>query len=1190
MNLLNLLTTYFLVLSLVSFSYTSTASPLHFISKNTLAPKSSVSKIIPFRNKVLAWFVSIMEKEGERLLNGKSLQQINAFDVSPYNKDGTAKFTVGKILPLPEMTTFEKEQTEKYLLDGKVAPQLIYAGSATRLNIPIFGLDIREIVNKVLNNEDGFQENFIKNLDVNKQDQFKKISEEFAEILKQSHYSLTMGERQMLQLRLFYENLAKKHGQSSESVLKAQTFIIHVNEDVKKLVFESYRRANFFGFDPQKILFVVQDTFNTFKKNESGNYDYEDSSSVRYPYGHGYPFMQLVEEGTALRFNSVSLQFEKVEESPLSILQQNKVEMIKAQRINDLTALEEPISILKIGFALKEIQKGYSAIVEMVGNPEKRLDGGSALQDKNGRSFLVESSNMGTSEWLSFFKVLCNQHEKNHAKGIPYNKFTQMHGIEVLEILSRNPFLPYILKDRSINKDGSVLTVELMGGDLTKISEVRSSFFIAQTPDKKDEIIQDFKNPLDTLQGLKAFVKQEENPEFQKLANNLNSLKKIQKDTTILQWKSKHGKSLEEILKKFVKEYDLRGFDRADDANFPQEVDPLLLRWVGRAFGTVDFHSRRHEQNVRLNAGDTFVIAGDNGPSTQKFKDALTEGLRDTGVHIIDLGVTVSGELYKSISNLNAQGGLYVTRSHVEVGTNGAKPSIGGITLYGEMLQAVREQILKAEYSKAATPGDLNNSQAIRDKARKMYLASLMKQYGGLAEKLKSSGMKVACNLNAGSATEYVSFFQEMFGNDVTLLKSEGDPWATKGLADPTRKDKKALSHPEANIVEYSKQHSDVLILSFDLDVDRVSLLQNGELYLGDTMFYPVIEYQLTMSPYKDLLKKIYPDSRMKTEFADLVKYFGGTAKIHPKGHSKVKTTIDLLLRKLAQKSGYKNVKEFLNAYPAFRIAQSEYSLHFFLTNEKGEALDDAIDFALFWLTVFAEIKTKHRHTDWSYADYVLDLKKKGFIRESFQIKEQRTPMTDDAKTAIMDQMKDTVIKFFEKRNDFIFVNDWEEDYEASMRPYTLANIEGVYHFFTPMGEFFWGQSNTSPKVAFGTQSASPENTKKLAAIVAALLIHTRQQVASGAPMISPLETKELFDAWLPATYQIDFNAWKEQAVLPSENQTEKKYDEWKSKGLEENIRSIYPTINLALEDLASQKASKEINVIDTPMAIKIGA
>ncbi|PIQ87052.1 MAG: hypothetical protein COV74_02610, partial [Candidatus Omnitrophica bacterium CG11_big_fil_rev_8_21_14_0_20_45_26] len=627
-----------------------------------------------------------------------------------------------------------------------------------------------------------------------------------------------------------------------------------------------------------------------------------------------------------------------------------------------------------------------------------------------------------------------------------------------------------------------------------------------------------------------------------------SELRAVVKDESILTWQSKHGKSLEQILNKFVKEYDFRGFDGADDQNFPQEVDETLLRWIGRALGTVEFYSRRHDQKVGLKTGDTFVIAGDNGPSTQSFKAALIAGLRDTGVNVIDLGVAVSGELYKSIGNLGAQGGLYVTRSHVEVGTNGAKPNIGGITLYGEMLQAVKAQILSAEYEKADQEGSLDDSQTTRDRARQMYLDSLRAKYGNLAQTLKVSHMKVAFNLNAGSAAEYVEFFRELFGPDITLLKSQGDPWARQGLADPSRKDAKALSHPDANIVDYSRNHPDLLILNFDLDVDRVSLLQAGELYLGDDMSYPIIEYKLTLDPYGDFSKIFYRDARMNAGMGQAIAHFGGLSGVHPKGHSKVKATMDLIMRGLAEKEGVKSVQDFQAKYPGFNLVQFEYSLHLFINS-----FDDALDFAFYWLQVFAAIKKKHLQ-NWSYAEYLTHLKTDEGIIPYFQLKEQRMPMSDDAKTLVMDTMRDRMINYFTGRGDFTYFENWE-NYNAGLgqaipTTYTLVNEEGVYHLITPVGEIFWGQSNTSPKVAFGTQSQDEKTNRLLAGLTAALLIHVRRTLVPDEPQINPLETKSLYEMWLP---------WEDR---------QESVDKWQSERLKRNILLHFPTVESVFAEL----------------------
>ncbi|MBF0483451.1 MAG: UTP--glucose-1-phosphate uridylyltransferase [Candidatus Omnitrophica bacterium] len=590
-------------------------------------------------------------------------------------------------------------------------------------------------------------------------------------------------------------------------------------------------------------------------------------------------------------------------------------------------------------------------------------------------------------------------------------------------------------------------------------------------------------------------------------------------DLSIQNWRSPHGKTLEEILDAIIKEYDIRGYDGGDDINFPTQMDPELLKWIGRALASAVFKSDAHGKSVKLEAGDTFVIAGDNGPRTPAVRAALIEGLRETGVNVIDLDITTSGELYSSISKLGAQGGLYVTRSHVEIGTNGAKPNIGGITLYGTMLQELKPLIINGRYRKAETPGKLDTSDETKKKAHDAYYESMRKQFGGLAKKLGKT--KVSVNLSGGSATGYKDLFQELLGNNlVDILRGESDPFnTTGGLADPSRTDDVALAHPQANIMQYSKDHPEILVLNFDLDTDRISILENGVLYKGDTEFYPIIEDMLTQDPYKEIINNIYFDSRMNSAFRQLVENLGGIAKLSPKGHSIVKMIMDVTIAKLAKKEG-KTVPEFLAAHPGIKFAQAEYSLHMFLTNELGEPFDDAVRFGFHWLDVFSRIKEKLGQPEMTLAGYIQNLKDRKLITESYQLQESRTPMVEEAKKPLMIEMRDQVIEFLKSHptlsDQFEYVDNWENFKGVrNSKPYVMVNANGVFHIFTPFGEIFWGWSNTSPKIAFGVQSNSPINLEKLTEIAVTLLGRSRTIISErlnnlALPTVNPKETSQL--------------------------------------------------------------------------------
>lgn len=586
--------------------------------------------------------------------------------------------------------------------------------------------------------------------------------------------------------------------------------------------------------------------------------------------------------------------------------------------------------------------------------------------------------------------------------------------------------------------------------------------------------------------------------------------------------------TLQKVLSQIIKEYDIRGYDGyGDTARFPQQYDEELLQWIGRTMATVEFESAVHRgRRVRLNPGDSFVIAGDTGPSTQWVKNNLIVGLREAGINVIDLGgsrdgekTVISGQLYKSIKTLGAKGGLYVTRSHVEIGTNGMKPNIGGITLYGDMLTAIKDQILKAEYLAAETPGKINASAEIREQARSAYYNSLRAEYRELRGAVQASGIKVSLNFNGGSSVDYRDIAEELIGteNITRIIRDTSDPFNENGgLADPSRDDEIALSHPKENVIQYSKEHPEEFILNYDLDTDRVSLVQNGELYLGDRMFYPIVEHLMTLDRYKDIHKTqpIWVDSRMRKEVAVLTRFFGGTAKKHPKGHSKVKATMDMQLLELAESRGFDTVQDFLDAHPGYKDVQAEYSLHMFKSDGKGQAFDDAFDFGLYWLQVYTTLIATHRQAGHQWADkgflndYINHLVDQGAFKISQQLKEQRTRSTDDAKIAVMIAMKDAVVKHFANRGDFVYEDAWRT--AQGGKNFTLVNIDGVFDFTTPRGDLFWGWSNTSPKIAFGVQSDTKKDTIALTEAVVALYIHSRNSINPNLPIIDDTETKAL--------------------------------------------------------------------------------
>lgn len=101
------------------------------------------------------------------------------------------------------------------------------------------------------------------------------------------------------------------------------------------------------------------------------------------------------------------------------------------------------------------------------------------------------------------------------------------------------------------------------------------------------------------------------------------------------------------------KTYDIRG--RLDT-----EINNNIAYNIGRAFAIVI-----KAKNV--------VIGGDARATSPSLKHALSNGLRDEGVNVIDLGLAGTEEIYFATSALNMGGGIVVTASHNPIDYNGMK-------------------------------------------------------------------------------------------------------------------------------------------------------------------------------------------------------------------------------------------------------------------------------------------------------------------------------------------------------------------------------------------------------------------------------------------------------------------------------------------------------------------------------------
>ena len=128
--------------------------------------------------------------------------------------------------------------------------------------------------------------------------------------------------------------------------------------------------------------------------------------------------------------------------------------------------------------------------------------------------------------------------------------------------------------------------------------------------------------------------------------------------------------------KNIFREYDIRGVVEVD-------LVPDVVHTLGKGYGT---YFLRH--------GVTKISLGRDGRlSSPDLRRYLLDGLTETGVDVIDLGVVPTPVVYFSTHTLDVGGGVMITGSHNPSNYNGFKISLGTESIYGSEILSIYDLI-----------------------------------------------------------------------------------------------------------------------------------------------------------------------------------------------------------------------------------------------------------------------------------------------------------------------------------------------------------------------------------------------------------------------------------------------------------------------------------------------------------------
>jgi len=298
------------------------------------------------------------------------------------------------------------------------------------------------------------------------------------------------------------------------------------------------------------------------------------------------------------------------------------------------------------------------------------------------------------------------------------------------------------------------------------------------------------------------------------------------------------------------REYDIRGVVGKDyDEGFAYEL--------GRAFSRL----------IKDKGGKKVSTGRDCRLSSPGLSQALVKGMMDSGLEVINLGITTTPMLYFSLFHLDTDGGVQVSGSHNPPDQNGFKICVGKETIWGEEIQKVREIMEGEDYPSGK--GSVSDYELIGP-----YVDYILKNI-----RLKRP-LKVVIDAGNGTAGPVAPKVIKGLGCEVVELYCEMDGRFPNHHPDPT-----VLKNIEELRRRVVSEKADVGF-GYDGDSDRIGLVnEKGEAVFGDIIMILLSRALLKEVPGATIIGEVKCTHRL---FND-IKSKGGKPIMWRAGHSLIK-------------------------------------------------------------------------------------------------------------------------------------------------------------------------------------------------------------------------------------------------------------------------------------------------------------
>lgn len=348
-----------------------------------------------------------------------------------------------------------------------------------------------------------------------------------------------------------------------------------------------------------------------------------------------------------------------------------------------------------------------------------------------------------------------------------------------------------------------------------------------------------------------------------------------------------------EVRDNIFREYDIRGV-------FGEELTLDFAELLGRAYAEY-LRDKTGRDDLTISLGRDVRL------SSKDISDALTKGLTESGIDVMDIGECPTPLQYFSLYTLTKDdtdnkdtpldGGVMITGSHNPSNYNGFKVSVGRETIHGEEIQELKgymKRLSEEEPPASEKRGSVSEERgSVKDTP--LIPAYINYHVEGFKETLPMEGLtkpvKVVLDSGNGTGGLVAPKLLRALGCEVVELYCDVDGRFPNHHPDPT------VAENLTDLIAKIKETGADFGVGYDGDSDRIGLVdENGTVLYGDQIMIIFARAILEETPGATIVGEVKCSQVMYDEITRL----GGNAVMWKTGHSLIKSKMSELSAAMA--------------------------------------------------------------------------------------------------------------------------------------------------------------------------------------------------------------------------------------------------------------------------------------------------